>query len=151
MSLNHKLRFGVGLLPNACWKEIIKRFKYIEELGFDITGTGDHFLDYSRRSIYPNDNVRLRFGLIELSEKRFVKFLSRDTSSASEEGYGMAQKTSNTTSLVYLAILLINSYVLLFSSIPFPYKIAIIAFSFILLVLLSLALQTMETRYGPCT
>jgi alkanesulfonate monooxygenase SsuD/methylene tetrahydromethanopterin reductase-like flavin-dependent oxidoreductase (luciferase family) len=51
MKLNHKLRFGVGLLPNASWKEIIKRFKYIEELGFDITGTGDHFVDRSR----PND------------------------------------------------------------------------------------------------
>jgi len=51
MKLNHKLRFGVGLLPNASWKEIIKRFKYVEELGFDITGTGDHFVDRSR----PND------------------------------------------------------------------------------------------------
>jgi alkanesulfonate monooxygenase SsuD/methylene tetrahydromethanopterin reductase-like flavin-dependent oxidoreductase (luciferase family) len=51
MKLNHKLRFGVGLLPNASWKEIIKRFKYIEELGFDIAGTGDHFVDASR----PND------------------------------------------------------------------------------------------------
>jgi hypothetical protein len=57
----------------------------------------------------------------------------------------MAQKMSNTMSLVYLAILLINSYVLLFSSIPFLYKIAIIAFSFILLVLLSFALQILET------
>lgn len=57
----------------------------------------------------------------------------------------MAQKMSNTTSLVYLAILLIDSYVLLFSSIPFLYKIAIIAFSFILLVLLSFALQILET------
>jgi alkanesulfonate monooxygenase SsuD/methylene tetrahydromethanopterin reductase-like flavin-dependent oxidoreductase (luciferase family) len=51
VKLNHRLRFGVGLLPNASWKEIIKRFKYIEELGFDITGTGDHFVDRSR----PND------------------------------------------------------------------------------------------------
>lgn len=48
MKLNHKLRFGVGLLPNASWKELIRRFKYIEELGFDVTGTGDHFVDYSR-------------------------------------------------------------------------------------------------------
>jgi len=51
MKLNHKLRFGVGLLPNTSWKEIIKRFKHIEELGFDIAGTGDHFVDASR----PND------------------------------------------------------------------------------------------------
>jgi len=48
MKLNHKLRFGAGVLPNASWKEIIKRFKYTEELGFDITWTGDHFVDWSR-------------------------------------------------------------------------------------------------------
>jgi len=51
MKLNHKLRFGAGVLPNASWKEIVKRFKYIEELGFDIEWTGDHFVDWSR----PND------------------------------------------------------------------------------------------------
>jgi len=48
MKLNHKLRFGAMILPNASWKEIVKRFKYTEELGFDITGTGDHFVDWSR-------------------------------------------------------------------------------------------------------
>jgi len=48
MKLNHKLRFGVGVLPNASWKEIVKRFKHTEELSFDITGTGDHFVDWSR-------------------------------------------------------------------------------------------------------
>jgi len=51
MKLNHKLRFGAMILLNASWKEIIKRFKHTEELGFDITGTGDHFVDWSR----PND------------------------------------------------------------------------------------------------
>ncbi|MGD0027668.1 MAG: LLM class flavin-dependent oxidoreductase [Candidatus Bathyarchaeia archaeon] len=51
MKLNHKLRFGIGLLPNASWKEIVKRFRYFEELGFDIAGTGDHFVDAAR----PND------------------------------------------------------------------------------------------------
>jgi alkanesulfonate monooxygenase SsuD/methylene tetrahydromethanopterin reductase-like flavin-dependent oxidoreductase (luciferase family) len=51
MKLNQKLRFGVGVLPNASWKELVKRFKHVEELGFDITGTGDHFVDGSR----PND------------------------------------------------------------------------------------------------
>jgi len=33
---------------NASWREIIKRFKRTEELGFDVTGTGDHFVDWSR-------------------------------------------------------------------------------------------------------
>jgi len=51
MKLNHRLRFGAMVLPNASRKEIVKRFKYTEELGFDITGTGDHFVDWSR----PND------------------------------------------------------------------------------------------------
>lgn len=51
MKLNHKLRFGTFVLLNASWREIIKRFKHTEELGFDITGTGDHFVDWSR----PND------------------------------------------------------------------------------------------------
>jgi len=51
MKLNHKLRFGAMVLPNASWNEIVKRFKYTEKLGFDITGTGDHFVDWSR----PND------------------------------------------------------------------------------------------------
>jgi len=50
MKLNHRLRFGAGVLPNASWKEIVKRFKYIEELGFDIAWTGDHFVDWSRPS-----------------------------------------------------------------------------------------------------
>jgi alkanesulfonate monooxygenase SsuD/methylene tetrahydromethanopterin reductase-like flavin-dependent oxidoreductase (luciferase family) len=48
MRLNHKLRFGVLVLPDTSWKNIVKRFKYIEELGFDIVGTGDHFFDPSR-------------------------------------------------------------------------------------------------------
>ncbi len=51
MKLNHKLRFFTGPLPNASWKEMIKRFKHVEELGFDITGTGDHFVNWSN----PND------------------------------------------------------------------------------------------------
>jgi len=48
MKLNHKLRFGVLVLPDTSWKDILKRFKHVEELGFDIVGTGDHFFDPSR-------------------------------------------------------------------------------------------------------
>jgi alkanesulfonate monooxygenase SsuD/methylene tetrahydromethanopterin reductase-like flavin-dependent oxidoreductase (luciferase family) len=47
MKLNHKLRIVSGPLPNTSWEELIKRFKYVEELGFDVTGTGDHFVDWS--------------------------------------------------------------------------------------------------------
>jgi hypothetical protein len=40
--------------------------------------------------------------------------------------------------------MIINSYVLLFSDIPFLYRIVIIVFSFALLFLLSLAFQSSE-------
>jgi len=56
----------------------------------------------------------------------------------------MSQRMSKTMSVVYISFLLIGSYVLLFSTIPLLYRIAIVAMSFILLLLLSLALQTME-------
>jgi hypothetical protein len=56
----------------------------------------------------------------------------------------MAQRMSKTVSAVYLVFLVIGSYVLLFSSIPLLYRVVIVAFSFILLLLLTLALQTVE-------
>ena len=48
MKLDHELRFGTGVLLDGSWKEIVKRFKHTEQLGFDITGTGDHFFDFTR-------------------------------------------------------------------------------------------------------
>lgn len=56
----------------------------------------------------------------------------------------MAARMSKAMSVVYIAFLVIGSYVLLFSNIPFLYRVVIVAFSFILLLLLSLALQTVE-------
>ena len=56
----------------------------------------------------------------------------------------MAQRMSKTVSAVYLVFLIIGSYVLLFSTIPLLYRVVIVAFSFILLLLLTLALQTVE-------
>ena len=56
----------------------------------------------------------------------------------------MSVKMSNTMSLVYLVVLVINTYVLMFSSIPFLYRIVIVVFSFVLLILASLALQSLE-------
>jgi hypothetical protein len=62
----------------------------------------------------------------------------------------MAARMSKTMSVVYIAFLVIGSYVLLFSDIPFLYRVVIVAFSFILLLLLSLALQTVENiKPGP--
>ncbi len=56
----------------------------------------------------------------------------------------MAARMSKTMSVVYITFLVIGSYVLLFSNIQFLYRVVIVAFSFILLLLLSLALQTVE-------
>ena len=62
----------------------------------------------------------------------------------------MAARMSKTMSVVYITFLVIGSYVLLFSNIPFLYRVVIVAFSFILLLLLSLALQTVENmKPGP--
>ena len=43
----HDLRFQVLILPNVSWSELLNRFRYVEELGFDLVGTGDHFVDWS--------------------------------------------------------------------------------------------------------
>lgn len=52
---------------------------------------------------------------------------------------------SHSMTLVYLAVALISSYVLWFSTIPFPYRIAIVVFAFVLLILISLALAAVES------
>jgi len=46
MKLIHKLRFGIAFLPDTHWEEFVRRFQYIEELGFDIAGFGDHFAHF---------------------------------------------------------------------------------------------------------
>ena len=45
--MTHALRFQVITLPNAPWDEVLSRFKYVEDLGFDLVTTGDHFVDWS--------------------------------------------------------------------------------------------------------
>jgi hypothetical protein len=60
----------------------------------------------------------------------------------------MRNKT-DATSLVTLIIALINVYVLFFSTIPFMYKVFILAFSFVLLLLVTFALQSLETIAKP--
>ena len=45
--MSHELKFFVFALPNASWDELLQRFRLIEELGFDLVGTGDHFVDWS--------------------------------------------------------------------------------------------------------
>jgi len=43
VKLSHELRFGIAFVPDTPWDEFVRRFLYIEELGFDIAGLGDHF------------------------------------------------------------------------------------------------------------
>ncbi len=63
----------------------------------------------------------------------------------------MMRNKTDATSVVTLIIAIINVYVLLFSTIPILYKIFIIAFSFILLLLVTFALQSLETMERPKT
>ena len=42
----HELQFQVLLLPNAPWDALLKRFKHVEDLGFDLVATADHFVDW---------------------------------------------------------------------------------------------------------
>jgi hypothetical protein len=61
----------------------------------------------------------------------------------------MSTRTSNTLSAVTLALLVISTYVLLFSSMPLLYKIVIVVYSFVLLFLFTLALQSLERIGKP--
>ena len=41
------IRFQVLTLPNTSWEALLERFQNIENLGFDIAGMADHFVDWS--------------------------------------------------------------------------------------------------------
>jgi alkanesulfonate monooxygenase SsuD/methylene tetrahydromethanopterin reductase-like flavin-dependent oxidoreductase (luciferase family) len=41
------LNFQVLVLPNAPWSELLARFKRVEDLGFDMVTTADHFVDWN--------------------------------------------------------------------------------------------------------
>ena len=49
--MTHDLRFQVLALPNAPWDELLRRFKQVEDLGFDLVSTGDHFVDWNNPSV----------------------------------------------------------------------------------------------------
>lgn len=44
--MNHKIEFQVLLLPNLPGVELLQRFRHVEELGFDLVATADHFVDW---------------------------------------------------------------------------------------------------------
>lgn len=43
----HDLRFQVVVLPNTDWNALLARFLAVEELGFDLVGMADHFVDWT--------------------------------------------------------------------------------------------------------
>jgi alkanesulfonate monooxygenase SsuD/methylene tetrahydromethanopterin reductase-like flavin-dependent oxidoreductase (luciferase family) len=45
--MSHPLRFHVLMLPNVPWDEVARRFRHVEELGFDVGGMADHFVDWT--------------------------------------------------------------------------------------------------------
>jgi alkanesulfonate monooxygenase SsuD/methylene tetrahydromethanopterin reductase-like flavin-dependent oxidoreductase (luciferase family) len=49
--MTHELRFQVIVLPNAPWDDLLGRFKHVEELGFDLVTTADHFVDWKNPSV----------------------------------------------------------------------------------------------------
>lgn len=45
--MDHALRFQVLILPNLPWDGLLGRFRQVEDLGFDLAVTGDHFVDWT--------------------------------------------------------------------------------------------------------
>ncbi len=43
----HKLRFFTMILPNQPWVELVRRYKSLEDLGFDLAAFADHFVDWT--------------------------------------------------------------------------------------------------------
>jgi Ca2+/Na+ antiporter len=58
-------------------------------------------------------------------------------------------RMSNSLSAITLVLMVIGTYVLLFSSVSILYKIVIVVYIFVLLFLFSLALQSLETIGKP--
>jgi alkanesulfonate monooxygenase SsuD/methylene tetrahydromethanopterin reductase-like flavin-dependent oxidoreductase (luciferase family) len=43
----HDLRFFTMILPNQPWPELLRRYRHLEELGFDLAAFADHFVDWT--------------------------------------------------------------------------------------------------------
>jgi len=48
--MSHNLCFHVLTLPNSPWTELLRRYRNLEELGFDLAGGAGHFVDWSKPS-----------------------------------------------------------------------------------------------------
>jgi alkanesulfonate monooxygenase SsuD/methylene tetrahydromethanopterin reductase-like flavin-dependent oxidoreductase (luciferase family) len=49
--MTHALRFQVLVLPNASWDTVLARIRHVEELGFDLVTTADHFVDWTNPAV----------------------------------------------------------------------------------------------------
>jgi alkanesulfonate monooxygenase SsuD/methylene tetrahydromethanopterin reductase-like flavin-dependent oxidoreductase (luciferase family) len=45
--MRQALRFQALILPNLPWEQLLGRYTRVEELGFDLAVTGDHFVDWT--------------------------------------------------------------------------------------------------------
>lgn len=61
----------------------------------------------------------------------------------------MSLRMPNNLSVVTLALMVLGTYVLVFSSISLLYKVVVVVYIFVLLFLLTLALQSLETIGKP--
>jgi alkanesulfonate monooxygenase SsuD/methylene tetrahydromethanopterin reductase-like flavin-dependent oxidoreductase (luciferase family) len=43
----HDLRFATIMSPNLPWPKLLRRYRHIEELGFDLAAVADHFVDWT--------------------------------------------------------------------------------------------------------
>lgn len=46
--MRHPLRFGVITIQNTTWNTLVKRWHFIERVGFDIIWVADHFVNFCR-------------------------------------------------------------------------------------------------------
>ncbi len=46
--MTHDLRFQVAIMPSSDFDGLLRRFKHVEDLGFDMAPTGDPFVDWSK-------------------------------------------------------------------------------------------------------
>ena len=59
----HTPRFGVLVLPNSDWSEILRCSKHVEDLGFDLVTTADHFVDWTDPSRLCDPSCSVRFSV----------------------------------------------------------------------------------------
>ena len=45
--MTYQLRFLAMMSPNLSWGELLRRYKHIEALGFDLVGVADHFVHWA--------------------------------------------------------------------------------------------------------